>query len=124
MNESVFQQEQKEVIAAYSHRLLEHGRDVRTLNWGSRTSQEKRFEVIAEVGIEGGMSVLDVGCGLGDFQAWSRSRGLELDYHGIDVTEGMIGVCRDRFPECEFATGDIVTWNPNAEATYDFVFAS
>jgi len=120
----IFAQEQQQVVAAYSQRLRDHGGDVRALNWGSRASQQRRFEVLVESGIVSGMSVLDVGCGLGDFLAWSRQKGLELNYSGLDVTPDMITACRARFPDCDFHHGDIVTWQPETAARFDFVIAS
>jgi RimJ/RimL family protein N-acetyltransferase/ubiquinone/menaquinone biosynthesis C-methylase UbiE len=124
METTVFQQEQKKVIDAYSRRLREHGQDVRSLNWGSRASQERRFEVLMEAGIEPGMSLLDVGCGLGDFLLWTKRRGTEIDYTGLDVTPGMVEFCREQHRGHRFETGDIATWNLEAAGAYDFVIAS
>jgi ubiquinone/menaquinone biosynthesis C-methylase UbiE len=122
--ENIFHHEQQAVIAAYSERLRSHGADVRTLNWGSRASQERRFEVIAEAGIRSGMSVLDVGCGLGDLLPWLNARGIEVDYTGLDVTPGMIASCRERFPSRTFHEGDIVSWCQEDATGFDFVVAS
>ena len=119
-----FHNEQKKVIDAYTHRLKQHGADVLTLNWGSRASQERRFEVIEEAGIKSGMSLLDVGCGLGDFLLWSRKRNLGIDYTGLDVTPGMVDFCRLHHEGYHFENGDITEWNPIAANVYDFVIAS
>ena len=119
-----FQSEQARVVAAYTERLRVHGKDVRSLNWGSKASQESRFEVLLEAGIQSGMSVLDVGCGLGDFYQWTIDRGIDIRYSGLDVTPGMVDSCKDRFPENDFHCGDITEWLPENEPVYDFVIAS
>ena len=49
-------------------------------------------------------SVLDVGCGTGDFaQLFDPAR---TRYMGIDISEGMIAECRRLFPAHEFKVGD------------------
>jgi cyclopropane fatty-acyl-phospholipid synthase-like methyltransferase len=45
-----------------------------------------------------GMTLMDVGCGAGDF-AWSfHRRGLEIEYHGIDFTQSYIDLGRANLP--------------------------
>jgi SAM-dependent methyltransferase len=124
MNTELWQLEQAGVIAAYTSRLQTHGGDVRSLNWGSRASQERRFEVIVEAGIKSGMSVLDVGCGLGDFLPWINLRGIQVEYTGLDITPDMVAACRQKFPAYTFHEGDIVDWRPETDADFDFVIAS
>lgn len=124
MGQSEFEKEQQNVVSAYTERFQQHGDDVRSLNWGSKESQETRFRVLVEAGIKDGMSVLDVGCGLADFYAWSLKQNLKLNYHGLDVTPAMIKASSERFPENEFSVGDISTWKPSVSSQYDFVIAS
>ena len=38
-----------------------------SLGWSNYSAQQERFRVIKEIGIESEDSVLDVGCGYGDF---------------------------------------------------------
>jgi len=50
--------------------------------WENRKKQLKRFE-IATNQIKSG-SIMDVGCGLGDFESYLRKQYKAISYHGID----------------------------------------
>jgi SAM-dependent methyltransferase len=49
--------------------------------------------------LDGASSVLDVGCGNGVMLEMIRDKGLDLDYLGIDVTEKLLQVARQLFPD-------------------------
>lgn len=108
-------------IQFYTDLVERHGIDPRSLNWGSRASQERRFSVLSEIGLRSGESVLDVGCGLGDFHGWLRQSGIEVDYRGVDLTPKMIEVARSRFPEVSFDVADVLEADL---APADYVVAS
>ena len=111
-------------IALYTSLLREHGRNFKALDWGSKTSQELRFKVISEVGVENGSSVLDVGCGLGDFCDWFIKKGIIVKYTGIDVTPDMIHYATERYPAVEFLVGSGCDIFLNKKSYFDFVTAS
>ncbi|MEA3195191.1 MAG: hypothetical protein QOD26_3524 [Betaproteobacteria bacterium] len=103
------------------------GYGYRALGFGRRSSQEKRFGALAALGNFDGASLLDVGCGFGDFLAWLRARGVQPRYTGIDLTESMIERCRKRFAEddvgsARFVVGDALSWQSHTR--YDYVIAS
>ena len=63
------------------------------------------FELKEE--LKDGMSVLDLGCGNGRFAELFRGRNIE--YLGIDNSEELIKICRERFagePNIKFVVGD------------------
>ena len=64
--------------------------DVRSLGWGSQNSQRLRFRVMKEIGIKSGDSVLDVGCGFGDFYSYLIDLGIDTKYCGIDINQDFI----------------------------------
>ena len=111
-------------VRIYSGLVQKYGCDVRALDWGSRESQQLRFSVLAQVGNLDGASVLDVGCGLGDFFEWTRNSGLVLDYTGIDLTPSMIELARQRFPRARFEVADLLSYAPTATDGLDFVVES
>src|SRR6185295_11091156 len=50
-----------------------------------------------------GLRVLEVGCGTGQLlEALKPARGV-----GIDISAGMVGAARQRFPHLDFVVGDI-----------------
>jgi len=88
----------KRTISLYQKLLEEHGETYRALDWGSRESQQKRFEVLAGIGVNKGDRILDVGCGLADFNAWLIENRPGVEYAGIDLTPGMVERAQTRFP--------------------------
>ena len=60
-----------------------------------KQAQVDKFEhAWAQLCLEPGMRLLDVGCGCGDWLAWVRSRGVEV--MGINITREQVLVCRSR----------------------------
>jgi len=114
----------EEAARWYAERVRAHGYDYRGLGFGQRSSQEKRFEALLGLGDLDGRSVLDVGCGFGDFLAFLLDRGIEVDYTGIDVCEPMIARCRERFDagEGRFVRADLLEFEP--AGSFDYVVAS
>jgi SAM-dependent methyltransferase len=108
----------------YAEKVARHGFDHRGLGFRTRSSQERRFEALLSLGDFHGRSVLDVGCGFGDFLAYLRDHGIEPRYTGIDICEPMVRRCHERFEgvDAAFHVGDVLAWEPG-EAP-DFVVAS
>ena len=110
-------------INLYENLLKKHKKGFRTLNWGSSKSQIKRFKVLAEIGINSGDKVLDVGCGLSDFYAWSKKKKLQIKYTGLDMTPGMIKKSKKKFPKINFLQGTIDQFNIKSH-NFDYIIAS
>ena len=108
----------------YEDKVRRYGYDHRGLGFRSRSSQEKRFEALLALGDFDGRTLLDVGCGFGDFLQFLRDRGVEPAYTGLDICEPMVHRCRERFAGAgaRFIAADVLEHEP-AEA-YDFVVAS
>lgn len=108
----------------YEDKVRTYGFDHRGLGYGRRSSQEKRFEALLELGDFDGRRLLDVGCGFGDFLAFLHEHGIEPRYTGIDVCAPMIDRCEERFAASgsRFLVADALTYEP--DGPYDFVIAS
>jgi len=120
--ESLWQQDNERNQALYSGLLETHGISHKALNWGSETSQFRRFEVLSQVGEFANKSILDVGCGTGSLFPWLADRFENIQYNGIDITPEMVNSAKDRFPKAQFAVKDLL--NDQIERKYDFVLAS
>jgi SAM-dependent methyltransferase len=93
-----------------------------SVNWGSKSSQEKRFEILADISTDFfNSSILDVGCGLGHFVDFLKIRNFQGSYLGIDIIREMIEKAKIRHPELEFETKDISSF---LEESYDYVVMS
>lgn len=95
--------------------------------WGARPAdwainEEQHvpgYEAALEhVTIEPGQQVLDIGCGVGVFLGLVAGRGAEP--HGIDASETLIAVARERLPEADLRVGDMESL-PYEDGTFDLV---
>ena len=112
-------------IDIYTGLAARYGHDVRSLDWASRESQEKRFAVLAGVGELNGRSLLDVGCGLGDFAAWCARQSIAPDYTGIDITPRMVELAQECLPARAFRAADLFSLPlPPEGRAWDYVVAS
>lgn len=111
-------------IAEFYERLVDRfGVHPRALDWGSRTSQQKRFHVLAQIDDLAGCSVLDVGCGLADLFAFFESRKIPTSYTGYEISPAMLDSARERFPNLDLRLADLMT-EDIASTQFDFIFAS
>ena len=108
----------------YQDNFRRFGTDFRALGFGRRSSQEKRFAAALGLGSFHGRSMLDVGCGFGDFLAYLNERGIRPRYTGLDITPPMIERCKRRFEgsEARFVIGDALGYEPDER--FDYVVAS
>ena len=58
------------IIERYSKRFRKHGDDIQSLASGNEQRRAIRFQVLSGVGDLNNSSVLDLGCGLGDFYGY------------------------------------------------------
>jgi len=116
-----FSPDSTRTVAFFTDLLREYLAGPEALNWGSRHSQELRFRILAEMGISQGSTLLDVGCGLGDFYAWQKNQGLELKYFGVDITPAMVVAAKKRFDDAHFQVADLLE---NDAGSFDYVIAS
>jgi SAM-dependent methyltransferase len=74
--------------------------------------------ILAKLALEPGQSLLDVGCGAGMFASMASERGLLVS--GIDASEALIAIARERAPGADFRVGDLEDL-PFPEASFDAV---
>lgn len=83
----------------YDHVLNHYGDTAEGLHYQSAQSQQTRFRVLRELLPEDltGLTLVDVGCGFGDFLIHLREHGDEPGrYVGLDLHERMVDVARER----------------------------
>jgi SAM-dependent methyltransferase len=115
--------ENAQIAEFYDRRVTRFGVQPRALDWGSRASQETRFDVLVQIDDLSGCSVLDVGCGLADLFAFLRSRKIPASYTGYDIAPAVLESARARFPDAELRLADLMA-QEIASPQFDFVFAS
>lgn len=85
-------------VSRYSARFATLGYDVRSLGWGSVGQQRYRFEqTLAFPELLSGRSVLDIGCGFGDYLDYLDERAIPFrGYLGLDINPDLIGEAEKR----------------------------
>lgn len=115
--------ETDEIARFYDQLVQRFGVDHRALDWRSRASQQKRFEILTEVGDLSGCRLLDVGCGIGDLYDLLAARQTATAYAGCDVAPAMVDAARRRLPHVEIELMDIATADLEP-SQFDYVVAS
>lgn len=77
--------------------------NVKSLGWSGIHSQQLRFKILTEIGIKNHHSILDVGCGHGDFYDYSLIKSPQslskVLYVGIDLRESVIDIAIKKHPD-------------------------
>ena len=111
-----------QVAAYYASKLLAHGSTPQGVDWNGADSHETRhrqFLRLLDQSPDG--SVIDLGCGFGDFCRFLRAAGHRGRFTGYDIAPGMIARARELHGE-----GSDRQWRTGAEPaeTADFAIAS
>lgn len=87
-----------EVKKFYNTRHQEVGDTLKSVGWSTKESQYLRFQVLVR-GLElEGKTILDVGCGLGDFIQFLEEIGVKnFTYYGIDISESLITSAKKKY---------------------------
>lgn len=111
----------QELLNFFDRELRDHGDTPQAVRW-TPEGQRRRYEAFhGIIGSLAGKSLLDFGCGKGDFYGFLRARGVTCAYCGVDVNSGLTTLARRKYPEAEFLTLDVeeAPW----ERRFDIVVA-
>lgn len=90
------------------------------VGWASTYNQQIRFKILSQIGDLNNKTVLDFGCGLGDFYPYIKSIYPLVKYSGIDFLAEYIEANKIKYPEVEFQHGDSQSITQN----YDYIITS
>ncbi len=110
------------IVDRYSERLKKYGASIDTLASGNEERRKMRFNILSDIGIFNGASVLDVGCGFADFYQYLNDNGVDVNYTGYDINPDFIKLCKEKYPEADFAVRDIQV--DKIEGEFDFIIVS
>ena len=85
--------------------------------------QRMRFENFRLGVVLEGSSVLDVGCGVGDFYGHLKACSIGCDYTGVDISAPMVEQARRRYPAGRFEVANILETADEKVADYTVAFA-
>lgn len=83
----------------YLNAFKKYGVSPKGLNWINEYSQNVRFGIILDLigkNLTRTTTVVDAGCGFGDFYLFLKKRNIEVEYIGYDVLEEFIEVAKKR----------------------------
>jgi SAM-dependent methyltransferase len=111
-----------EVAAYYGSKLAEYGPTAKGVDWNSEDSHALRHQQFLRlIGEARDASVLDLGCGFGDFRRFLQAQGHRGPFIGYDVAPGMIAAAarlHGEGPHCRWRVGAV------PEESVDFAVAS
>lgn len=97
----------KELLDFYSSHLKKFGDTPQAVRW-TLDGQLRRYKTLLSISEDfSGKTILDFGCGKGDFYGYIKEKGLHVHYCGIDINNNLIDLARRKYPEAEFITMDI-----------------
>jgi len=110
----------KFVKSFFEGRLKHDSENYKIVGYGSKESQVIRYKVATEIGDLQGKSILDYGCGLGDFIEYLEKRRIRVKYTGYDISGKIIERARELHPKYSFEVRDIMKELPNRKFSYVF----
>jgi len=116
------QKDMEDYIERYSKRYKQHGYSAMSLGWGKNGNQIYRFNILKEVGIGTESSVLDVGCGFGDFYGFLVDSGWHGEYVGLDIVEDLLMEARRQYSGIDVRNIDIL--DKGFSRKFDYVISS
>lgn len=121
--ENTFKNDFDALAKHYSELVKRHGDAAESAQYADRETQERRIEVLCEIGVTKDSKVLDFGCGTGQMLSFlQRSIGYEGEYVGFDISGEAIEFARSAHPGGRFEVRDIL--ERPLEEEFDFILVS
>jgi SAM-dependent methyltransferase len=112
----------KQLLSFYNFHLQKFGDRPEALRWTPQ-GQLRRYQMLSDIAPATDLNnatVLDYGCGTGDFYKFLKRRGITVKYTGVDINENFIGLAKQKYPECTFEVMN--TDDDRFEGFYDYIF--
>lgn len=121
---SLNQDDLKAVIQRYQARIAEHGVNFASMASGSLAKQHLRHSIHASAlrPTTHPTTVLDIGCGLGQFYHYLQAEEIAVQYTGYDIVPEYVDTCRTMYPDSHFEQRNI--FDVGIDGHYDTVVMS
>lgn len=106
----------------YNNRVREYGHSPKACDYGRPESQLIKFDVIANMANFENKSILDVGCGFGDFKRHLELKYKNINYSGIDLSDEMVNIARKMDPLIRIKKENIMDMQQGEY--YDYIVAN
>lgn len=108
----------------WNERALRFGHDLKTLAYGSKATQERKFDVLLSAIPERRVTLLDIGCGFADLYTHMRARGYDITYTGVDIAAEIVALARAAHPELRILAGDVLGGDLIAGERFEYVVST
>ncbi|MBT3362553.1 MAG: class I SAM-dependent methyltransferase [Chloroflexi bacterium] len=123
MGDKIIRPDKNICFSFYNKAIARWDNDIHSLGWGNTESQKVRFSIMSGIGDLNNKSILDIGCGFGDFFGFLGHNGIKpKKYLGIDLNPEMVNRSRRNYPDATFEVADIL--EDDVDWSFDFVIAS
>jgi SAM-dependent methyltransferase len=113
----------KYLIDLYTNHYKTYGATPQGLGWGEKDRVALRYQILTSLWDLGNSTVLDVGCGFGDFYKFIVTQKTKhIQFTGIDINPAFITIAKERNPKGIFHVLDLA--EDSSTDKYDYVFAS
>ncbi len=112
----------EKLLSFYNFHLQKFGDQPEALRWTPQ-GQLRRYHMLADIaGPEelDNSTVLDYGCGTGDYYRFLKRRGIHVKYTGVDINQNFINLARKKYPECTFEVMNAD--DDQFEGFFDYIF--
>lgn len=112
----------EQLLSFYNFHLKKFGDRPEALRWTPQ-GQLRRYHMLADIASPSELNnstVLDYGCGTGDFYRFLKRRGINVKYTGVDINENFISLAKGKYPECSFRV--MSADDDDLEGFYDYIF--
>lgn len=93
-----------QILSFYNFHLKKFGDRPEALRWTPQ-GQLKRYQMLADIAPARDLNnatLLDYGCGTGDFYKFLKRRGINVKYTGVDINDNFISLAKNKYPDCTF----------------------
>ncbi len=112
-----------ESINYYRDKIKQFGSTAEGMDWKNIDTQYLRFDIISRyIDFSSHPSVLDVGCGNGEFLNYTKDHSRSIQYTGLDAVSEMVQLTNERFGNDSAIEADLLSWNTDKK--FDYVIAS
>ena len=111
-----------ELVIKNYNKWIDKNPGIGIMGYGSEQSQDIRFNMLFKIGDLNQRTILDVGCGRGDFAAKATQKGIKYKkYLGTDIVPKMIEIAKKTnfAKNTEFKVMDIL--NSSEKLSFDYV---
>jgi ubiquinone/menaquinone biosynthesis C-methylase UbiE len=117
--------ELEQIASLYDERVRKFGYGAQSVGWKSKDQQALRFRVLTQNVELANQTIIDIGCGFGDFYGFlCESGSIPMQYTGIDISDEVLKVAEKNYHNISEVTFQNRPLMSRADQIFDFAVAS